>query len=252
MQHVKVSELASEFEIKSAVVISELKKVGVWVPSADTPVDHDIADRLRRRLQLMVELEQQEEEKAKEKKEKKKKKVVTSKARKSIKQLGKTGKGIVKVADEEPPTPWLGSMKPRKGQASYRKVELPDEEAPAKVSITIEDEPIIEKVEAHISAEELEKALTGPSQAELDKLATAKIEKKVPAKPPVPPEKVEEPEDAAKVAEQSAETPGEVEGTPAAPGEVVADAAEAPVAEVEEAAVPEILLADETPVGDVG
>ena len=230
MQHVKVSELASEFEMKNAVVISELKKVGVWVPSPDTPVDHDIADRIRRRLQLMVELEQQEEEKAKEKKEKKK--VVTAKARKSIKQLGKTRKGAAKVADEEPPTPWAGSMKPRKGQTSYRKVELPDEESPLKVSITIEDEPIIEKVEAHISAEELEKALTGPSQAELDKLAAAQIEKKVPAKPP---QKVEKPEVIAKVAEQPAETPEEIEGSPAVGEEVVAGAAEADV-ELEEAA----------------
>ena len=78
MQQVKVSELASEFEMKNAVVISELKKVGVWVPSAETPVDHDIADRIRRRLQLMVELAQQEEEKPKEKKGKKK--VVAAKA----------------------------------------------------------------------------------------------------------------------------------------------------------------------------
>ena len=60
MQQIKVSDLASEFEMRNAVVISELKKVGGWVPSSDTPVDHDIADRIRRRLQLMVELEQQE------------------------------------------------------------------------------------------------------------------------------------------------------------------------------------------------
>ena len=73
MQQVKVSELAAEFEMGNAVVISELKKVGVWVPSPETPVDHDIADRIRRRLQLMVELEQQEEEKVREKKEKKEK-----------------------------------------------------------------------------------------------------------------------------------------------------------------------------------
>ena len=129
------------------MVISELKKVGVWVPSADTPVDHDIGDRIRRRLQMMVELEQQEEEKVKEKKEKKK--AVSTKARKSIKQLGKPRKSVAKVKDEEEPTPsWAGSMKPRKGQASYRKVELSEEEEPLKVAITIEDEPIIEKVEA--------------------------------------------------------------------------------------------------------
>ena len=74
MQQIKVSDLASEFEMRNAVVISELKKVGVWVPSSDTPVDHDIADRIRRRLQLLVELEQQEEERVREKKERKEKK----------------------------------------------------------------------------------------------------------------------------------------------------------------------------------
>ncbi len=66
MQQTKVSELASEFEMRNTVVISELKKVGVWVPSPDTPLDHDIADRIRRRLQLMVELEQQVEERTRE------------------------------------------------------------------------------------------------------------------------------------------------------------------------------------------
>ena len=121
MQQVKVSELASEFEMKNAAVISELKKVGVWVPSAETPVDHDIADRIRRRLQLMVELAQQEAEKPKAKK--KKKKVVAAKARKSIKQLGKVSKGAVQVEDEASPTPLSRSMKPRKGQSSYRTVK---------------------------------------------------------------------------------------------------------------------------------
>ena len=48
MEQIKVSKLASEFEMNPSVVISELKIIGVWVPSADTPVDHDIADRIRR------------------------------------------------------------------------------------------------------------------------------------------------------------------------------------------------------------
>ena len=238
MQQVKVSKLATEFEMKNAVVISELKKVGVWVPSADTSVDHDIADRIRRRLQLIVDLEQQEEEKAKEKKDKKK--PVTAKARKSIKQLGKPRKSVAKVEDKEPSVLWARSMKPRKGQASYRKVELPEEETPLKVAVTIEDEPIIKKVEAHISPEVLEKAMLGPTQAELDQLAVVQeVKKKAPAKPPVSPEKVDEPAVAARVAETPVETPVE---TP----EKVGEAAEAGVAleevvEAEQASVAEVL-----------
>jgi translation initiation factor IF-2 len=242
MQHIKVSELASEFEMKDAVVISELKKVGVWVPSPETPVDLDIADRIRRRLQVMVELEQQEEEKAKEKaKEKKdnKKKPVTAKARKSIKQLGKPRKGSAKVADDEPPTMWAASMKPRKGQASYRKVELSEEEEPFKASVTIEDEPIIKKVEAHISAEGLEKAMIGLTQAELDKLAaTQEVKKKPPPEPPISPETVEEPAIAATVGEAPVETSEKDEGAAESGVETegVAGAEEAPVVEVEEEA----------------
>ena len=242
MQQVKVSQLATEFEMKNAVVISELKKVGVWVPSADTSVDHDIADRIRRRLQLIVDLEQQEEEKAKEKKDKKK--PVTAKARKSIKQLGKPRKSVAKVEDKEPSVLWARSMKPRKGQASYRKVELPEEETPLKVAVTIEDEPIIKKVEAHISPEVLEKAMRGPTQAELDQLAAVQeVKKKAPAKPPVSPEKVDEPAVAARVAETPVETPEKV-GEAAEAGvalEEVVEAEQASVAEVlEEPGEPEI------------
>ena len=240
MQQVKVSQQATEFEMKNAVVISELKKVGVWVPSADTSVDHDIADRIRRRLQLIVDLEQQEEEKAKEKKDKKK--PVTAKARKSIKQLGKPRKSVAKVEDKEPSVLWARSMKPRKGQASYRKVALPEEETPLKVAVTIEDEPIIKKVEAHISPEVLEKAMLGPTQAELDQLAVVQeVKKKAPAKPPVSPEKVDEPAVAARVAETPVETPEKV-GEAAEAGvalESVVEAEQATIAEgLEERAGP--------------
>ena len=57
MEQIKVRDLASEFEINNSHVISELKKIGVWVPSSNTPLDQDIAKRIRRRLQLQVELE---------------------------------------------------------------------------------------------------------------------------------------------------------------------------------------------------
>ncbi|MDA2927121.1 hypothetical protein MYX78_07805, partial [Acidobacteria bacterium AH-259-G07] len=146
MEQIKVSKLASEFEMKNSLVIMELKKIGVWVPSPDTPVDHDIADRIRRRLQLILDLEQQELEKAKEKKERTK--TAATKARKTIKELGKPPKRAKKVEERHPVSPLAKSLMPRKGKASYRKVELPEEEPPQKIEVTIEDEPIIEKVEA--------------------------------------------------------------------------------------------------------
>ena len=176
MQETKVSELASEFEMRNTVVISELKKVGVWVPSPDTPLDHDIADRIRRRLQLMVELEQQVEERTREEKEKKeKKKVASAKTRKSIKQLGTPRKRAKAVEAEEPAaSPWKSSLKPRKGKASYRKLEIVEDEVPQRVAVTIEDEPVIEKVEAQVSAEVLEKAMHKLTREELEKMAARK------------------------------------------------------------------------------
>ena len=175
MEQIRVSDLASEFELKSAVVISELKKIGVWVPTPETPVDTDIANRIRRRLQLMVELEQEEQQKKVEKtKEKKKPTPRKARARRTIKELGRPRKADRKVEDEPIESPLAGSLKPRKGnKARYRRVEVPEEPpTPEKVEVTIEDEPIIEKVEAEVSAELLEKALQQPA-IDLKKAAEA-------------------------------------------------------------------------------
>lgn len=172
MEQVKVNELATEFQMKNSVVISELKKIGVWVPSPDTPVDQDIADRIRRRLQVMDDLAQQEEQKAKE--QKGKQKAIPAKGRKTIKQLGKPRKAVTKIEEEEeesqtPVSPLSASLKPRKGKTSYRKIEPEEETVPQKTEVTIEDEPIIETVEAQIPAELLEQALQQPSSTDLEK-----------------------------------------------------------------------------------
>ncbi|HUG43896.1 MAG TPA: translation initiation factor IF-2 [Acidobacteriota bacterium] len=216
MEQVKVKELASEFDIKNTVVISELKKIGVWVPSADTPVDTDIANRIRKRLQMMVEAELEEKEK---KTEKKPKKAAPSKVRRSIKELGKPRKraGASKAVEEAPEIPELesplttGSLRPRKVKRPTvrRKVEAEAEEAPKKVEVSIDDEPLIERVEAQASAELLEKQQV-PAPAELEaeaqkaagaqapaakteaaeaakegKAPAAKVPQKAAAKPPV-------------------------------------------------------------------
>ena len=62
VEQVKVSELATEFEMRNSIVVSELKKIGVWVPSPNTTLDRSIADRIRRRLQTIIELSQQQQE----------------------------------------------------------------------------------------------------------------------------------------------------------------------------------------------
>ena len=242
MQQIKVSDLASEFEMRNAVVISELKKVGVWVPSSDTPVDHDIADRIRRRLQLRVELEQQEEERVREKKErsakKEKKKVASSKSRKSIKQLGKPRKGAEKVEEEEVSSPWVGSLKPRKGKGNYRKVEIVDEETPLRTEVTIDDEPIIEKVEAQLSAEALEKAMHEPTQAELEKI-TQRTEREAVRKARQELQLLEEKAkkeatEASALDEKVAEKTLEPVAEPGGEAEVAEEPGKAPVAEVPE------------------
>lgn len=180
MEQIKVSKLASEFEMNPSVVISELKIIGVWVPSVDTPVDHDIADRIRRRLQLILDLEQQDKEKVKEQTEKKA--PPPTRTRKTIKQLGTTPRRAKKQVEEpDPPTILARSMKPRKGTGIYRKVGLVEGEALQKIEVTIDDEPIIEKVEAQLSAEALDQALKTLTAAGLEKVAKKKeAEKKTP------------------------------------------------------------------------
>ena len=158
MEQTRVSALASEFTLQNSVVISELKKIGVWVPSSDTVVDTDIANRIRKRLQLLVEIEQQEqvkEEKPKEKR-KAKRKAAVSRPKKTLKKSAQPGK-TPKV--EEPPveSPLAVSLRPRKGKKAYRTLEPVEEVLQEKTEVTIEEQPIIEKVEATISAELAEK-----------------------------------------------------------------------------------------------
>ncbi len=146
MEQIKVSDLATEFQIQYTVVISELKKIGVWVPSADTPVDPDIAIRIRRRLQLIAEVEQ-ETEKAKDKR------LQGVKAKKTIKELGKPRKVLPKKAEEKPAESALAaSLKPRRGKGVYRRA---DEEVSAELQPQelIPTEPELEEVPSETEAE---------------------------------------------------------------------------------------------------
>ena len=156
MEQVRVNELASEFEMQSTAVISELKKIGVWVPSPETPVDFDIANRIRRRLQLVIDTEEEEQARAVKAKVKKR---PSAKPRKTIKQLGQPRKAASPSAEAVDSPFLMGSLKPRKGKGNYRRIVTePLEAVLEKTEVTIEDEPIIERVEAQISAELLEQA----------------------------------------------------------------------------------------------
>ena len=174
MEQVKVIELASEFQLKNMIVISELKKIGVWVPSAETLVDFDIANRIRRRLQLMIEVEQEEQVKAEKAKEKKK---AAPAKRKTIKQQGRPSKAAIPAEDESAASPLVSSLKPRKGQTSYRTIEEPTEPVLEKTQVTIDDEPIIERVEAHVSADNLEQFQEAPLTESEAAALTLEVEK---------------------------------------------------------------------------
>jgi translation initiation factor IF-2 len=152
MDEVTVKDLASEFGLKQTVILAELKKIGVWVPSVSTPVDTDIANRIRKRLQVLV----QSEDEGKEKKAAKPGKSPVSRTRKSIKQLGRPRKRTAEPAEpaaktsEEPLLTAEPSLRPRKGRRSfYEKTEIaPPEKVEKPREVTIEDEPVIEVVEA--------------------------------------------------------------------------------------------------------
>jgi translation initiation factor IF-2 len=229
MEQVTVKELATEFELRSSIVVAELKKIGVWVPSAATIVDPDIANRIRKRLQVMVEAEQEE----KEKKAEKPHPVSGVRARRSIKELGKPRKRAVRKkavpegdGESLPPSPLSGSLKPRKGRkAAYRKVEeVVEVEVPQKIEISIEDEPLIEKVVAEAPVETIEEAVVIPEE---------------PSEVAAPSEEQEAV--GASAEEAAVEEPAEVEEPTVEVEEAVAEvetaADEAP--EVEVAAIPE-------------
>lgn len=229
MEQVTVKELATEFELRSSIVVAELKKIGVWVPSVATIVDPDIANRIRKRLQVMVEAEQEE----KEKKAEKSHPVSGVRARRSIKELGKPRKRAVRKkavpegdGESLPPSPLSGSLKPRKGRkaAAYRKVEeVVEVEVPQKIEISIEDEPLIEKVVAEAPVETIEEAVVIPEE----------------------PGEVEAPSEEQEVVTAAAAEEAAVEE----PAEVEEPTVE--VAEVEEAVAEVETAADEAPEAEV-
>jgi len=105
IEKVKVSDLAGEFNVKNAAVVTELKKIGVMVISPDTPVDSGIANRIRKRLQFLAEQEQEEIAKAERAREKAKAKVAEAKAKKEAEAPKKPLKGIKKLKEHAEAAP---------------------------------------------------------------------------------------------------------------------------------------------------
>ena len=215
MEQTTVKDIASEFGIDNIKVIAELKKIGVWVSSPETHVESDIANRMRKRLQLMAEAE--EEEKAA-------KKPGTAKSRKAKAPVGKPRKRVSKAKpsqeEKKEEAPSLISqahdLKPRKARkASYRKKAAEDE---------IQQEPVVETEEKEIevtAAPEATPEITAP-EAEV---ITEKAE----------PETISEEPETEKQEEQKA---GEKEPETAEP-ETVEPVAEKPAEEVKKAAAEE-------------
>jgi len=182
MEQIKVSDLATEFDIQYTIVISELKKIGVWVPSADTPVDPDIAIRIRRRLQLMVESEHEEQARAEKAKEKKLQ--PAAKAKKTIKELGQPRKAVRKIEEKPVETALTSSLKPRRGKGVYRR---PEEEVPGELlpEATAEAQLPLEAAEAPFPDEAVAPAEVAPAETPAEQ-ASAEVEEGKPAEEPAP------------------------------------------------------------------
>jgi translation initiation factor IF-2 len=140
MEQTTVKNIASEFSIDIIKVIAELKKIGVWVSSPDTQVESDIANRIRKRLQLIAEAAEEEETK----------KAGTTKVRRAKSPVGKPRKKAPRAKysaeKEQEAAPSLvsqvGSLKPRKGRKAADRNKPPEGD--------VQPEPVVETEEKEI------------------------------------------------------------------------------------------------------
>ncbi len=218
MEQTTVKDIASEFSIDNNQVIAELKKIGVWVSSPDTHVESDIANRIRKRLQLIAEAEEEE---------KSAKKAGAAKAGRARPQVGKPRKKPQRAKtaheEEQEEAPSLvsqaRSLKPRKGRkATYlKKSEADAEEHPEKAARTFEKEPETEQL-PEIAGETVEK-----ESAAAEEIIEAAEQKDIPEKTAAEarPEEEEEEEKALEAVEPPTETAAQAEpedtGTEKAP-----------------------------------
>ncbi len=193
MERVTVAELANEFNVQNQVVLSVLKKLGIFVPpSPSASVDAGFAERARKELQKQLQQVKPAEEPAPKK---------PAKAAKPKEPVKGPRKGIAKPAMvEEEPKP--ATLAPRKGKlkatdyTSAVAEERPPKAAVIEMPRPAEVRPRPEKVE---KKETREAAVVAPAQPVVEKPAEEPVERKeappaekvVPAKPAPP--KVETP-----------------------------------------------------------
>lgn len=134
MERITVNQLANEFNVQSQVVIGELKKLGIYV-SAAASVDLGLAERVRKKLQALKELEEAKAQQplAEEKKSaKKKEKPAKSAAEPAVKPKRYTvRKRLVKEPEVQvQPKPVVEPLAPRKGKHKYTEYVQPEVEQP--------------------------------------------------------------------------------------------------------------------------
>lgn len=195
MERVTVAELANEFNVQNQVVLSVLKKLGIFVPpSPSASVDAGFAERARKELQKQLQQVKPAEEPAPKK---------PAKAAKPKEPVKGPRKGIAKPAMvEEEPKP--ATLAPRKGKLKATDyAPAAAEEKPTKAAVIEMPRPAevrprpekVEKKEAAVAAPPqpvIEKPIEEQPAEKKEAPPAEKVVPARPAPPPAPP-KVEAP-----------------------------------------------------------
>src|SRR5436309_2775976 len=124
MDKITVAELASECSVQNQVVLSELKRLGLYVYSSSAPIDATFADTIRKKI-----FAQREAEEAKIVEAEKKKEAQAEAAKLAAK---KTAKKSAKAAPEEAPEEAAALTRPKHPAKKAEKAhEVKKEEEPA-------------------------------------------------------------------------------------------------------------------------
>ncbi len=129
MDKITVAELANECSVQNQVVLSELKRLGLYVFSSSATIDATFADTIRKKI-----LGQKEAEEARLAEAEKKKEAQADGAKQTAK---KTAKKALKAAVAEPAPEAPATGKPKKAGKKPDKVPevKKEEEAPPKLSL---------------------------------------------------------------------------------------------------------------------
>ena len=132
MDKITVAELATECSVQNQVVLSELKRLGLYVFSPTATIDLSFADTIRKKI-----LSQREAEEARVVEAEKKKEAEAAKKLEREKRAAAAKKPAAPVVESPPPPPVEAAPAPRKGG---RKVPKPPEK-PIEVRKPEEEQP---------------------------------------------------------------------------------------------------------------